>query len=100
MLTKQKQYYFDAFAARVPTTEEGMRNKRTVWSVNTKSYPGLHFAPWPEALVEDCILTSTSARGCCPDCGAPWHRLVCKTRVATRPGTSGKVAALVATTGP
>lgn len=43
------------------------------------SFPGAHFATWPPALVEPMILASTSARGCCPVCGAGWVRVVAKT---------------------
>ena len=35
-----------------------------------------HFACFPEALVEPCVLAGTSQRGVCPDCGAPWRRVV------------------------
>lgn len=35
-----------------------------------------HFATYPPALVEPCILAGTSARGVCPECGAPWKRVV------------------------
>jgi DNA modification methylase len=35
-----------------------------------------HFAVFPEKLVEPCILAGTSERGCCPECGAPWERVV------------------------
>lgn len=35
-----------------------------------------HFATFPEALVEPCILAGTSERGACAACGAPWGRLV------------------------
>ena len=31
------------------------RNKRTVWTVNTKAYPQAHFAVYPERLILDCI---------------------------------------------
>ena len=31
------------------------RNKRDVWSVNTKSDPNAHFAVFPEQLIEPCI---------------------------------------------
>lgn len=34
-----------------------------------------HFATFPEALVEPCILAGTSARGCCAKCGAPVRRV-------------------------
>ena len=35
-----------------------------------------HFAGFPEALVEPCILAGTSERGVCAECGAPWARVV------------------------
>ena len=38
--------------------------------------PEAHFATFPEALVEPCIRAGTSDRGVCPDCGAPWVRVV------------------------
>ncbi len=53
-----------------------MRNRRSVWAINTKPFPGAHFSTFPPALVEPCILAGTSERGCCPKCGAPWKRIV------------------------
>lgn len=38
------------------------RNRRTVWSINTKPYKGAHFAVFPTALVEPCVLAG-SERG-------------------------------------
>lgn len=38
-----------------------------------------HFATFPEAMVEPCILAGTSAHGACRYCGAPWERIVDKT---------------------
>lgn len=58
---------------------EGGRNKRTVWTIPTKSFKGAHFATFPEKLVEPCVLAGTSAKGCCPECGAAWARVVKKT---------------------
>ena len=52
------------------------RNKRTVWEIPTQPYSGAHFATYPEALVEPCILAGTSEKGVCADCGAPWRRVV------------------------
>jgi hypothetical protein len=49
---------------------------REVWSIPTQPYKGAHFATFPEALVEPCILAGTSAAGACPTCGAPWRRIV------------------------
>ena len=39
---------------------DGMRNKRDVWTVNTKPFKGAHFAVMPEALVEPCILAGSA----------------------------------------
>jgi hypothetical protein len=47
------------------------RNKRSVWEIATEPYPDAHFATFPQALVEPCVLAGTSERGCCPECGAP-----------------------------
>lgn len=35
--------------------EMTMANKRSVWSVNTKSYTEAHFATFPQELIVDCI---------------------------------------------
>ena len=50
------------------------RNRRSVWTVTTVPYKGAHFATFPPALIEPCILAGTSERGHCPDCGARWVR--------------------------
>jgi len=38
---------------------DGMRNKRSVWTVNTSSYKGAHFATYPPELIEPCILAGS-----------------------------------------
>jgi DNA modification methylase len=35
------------------------RNKRSVWQIATQPYPEAHFATFPEALVEPCILAGS-----------------------------------------
>ena len=35
------------------------RNKRSVWTVNTKPYSGAHFAVFPQELIEPCILAGS-----------------------------------------
>lgn len=57
-----------------------MRNKRSVWEIATEPFPEAHFATFPTKLVEPCILAATSEKGCCEGCGAPWVRLVERTR--------------------
>lgn len=59
---------------------ESGRNKRTVWTVATKPYSEAHFATFPPALIEPCILAGTSEKGVCPECGKPWERQVEKTK--------------------
>lgn len=52
-----------------------LRNKRSVWRIASEPFKGKHYATFPKKLVEPCILAGTSARGCCPYCGAPWVRV-------------------------
>ena len=52
------------------------RNLRNVWTISTQPYPEAHFATFPKALPMKCILAGTSERGCFPECGAPWERIV------------------------
>jgi DNA modification methylase len=88
LLSKSPQYYFDYVAikeqgvtpagtkgakgsverqnqfgvnARPPEYKiyDGMRNKRDVWSVNVRPYKGAHFATFPTALIEPCILAGS-----------------------------------------
>lgn len=47
------------------------RNKRTVWTVLTAPFKGAHFATFPPALIEPCILAGSSPQAC-EKCGAPW----------------------------
>ena len=40
-------------------TEDGTRNRRSVWTVATRPYKGAHFATFPPALIEPCILAGS-----------------------------------------
>jgi hypothetical protein len=65
---------------------------RDVWRINTEPSRRRHFALMPQKMAERCIRLGTSSeRGCCPTCLAPWRRLVEKERVPTRPGRDSKV---------
>ena len=44
--------------AGLPVREAG-RNKRSVWTVTTRPYKGAHFATFPPALIEPCILAGS-----------------------------------------
>jgi DNA modification methylase len=39
------------------------RNKRSVWTVNTKPYAGAHFAVFPTELIEPCIMAGAPVGG-------------------------------------
>jgi DNA modification methylase len=105
LLSKSAQYYYDAEAIkesseypddnrksrsaetdkRMPTeTIAGVRpgfaiypirNKRSVWEVTTQPFSEAHFATFPPALIEPCILAGCP-KECCVKCGAPWMRNV------------------------
>lgn len=117
LLTKSAKYYYDIDAVREPHSDASLkryeggsgygvdgidrpyamqqglrgnpngRNKRSVWHLPTQSYKGAHFATFPQKLVEPCILAGTSERGVCPECGAPWERVV--ERVTAIPARHG-----------
>jgi DNA modification methylase len=70
----------DLLALRNRLNDEGSaamnRNKRSVWEIATQPYPEAHFATFPPDLVIPCVKSGTSEHGCCPECGAPWERVV------------------------
>jgi len=103
LLSKSARYYYDADAIAEPFTYSGDcrmqtayakavgtsvgsvyrqpvnrpgRNKRSVWTVASEPYAEAHFATYPPALIEPCVLAGTSERGVCAACGAPWVRQV------------------------
>jgi DNA modification methylase len=55
------------------------RNKRSVWTINSKPYKGAHFATFPPALIEPCIKAGTSEKGVCSECGSQYKRVMEKT---------------------
>ena len=44
-------------------SEDGKRNKRSVWTVKTKGYKGAHFAVYPEDLIVPCVLAGCPVGG-------------------------------------
>jgi DNA modification methylase len=86
-LDRGRGSYFDGDGVRAA----GGAMLRNVWRINTESNPLSHFALMPLELAERCIRLGTSERGCCPECLAPWRRVVDKERVPTRPGRNSKV---------
>lgn len=89
LLAKSERYFYDAEASKEPAIGEAnsvtervrnvggrkdgfsrgcpwdgaeFRNRRTVWTIPTQPFPGAHFACFPRALIEPCIV-STSRSG-------------------------------------
>lgn len=54
----------------------GQRNLRNVWTIATEPTPEAHFATFPSKLCEIAIKAGTSEKGCCPECGTSWVRIV------------------------
>jgi len=99
LLTKSARYHYDAEAVKEPSTNrpsgnhektevptggcpvkhgipyepDATRNKRSVWTIATQPYPEAHFATFPEAIPETCILAGTSPK-VCGVCATPWKR--------------------------
>jgi len=87
LLSKSPKYYFDAAAIAEPASpntharlsqnveaqigsdrahaggKTNGRNKRSVWTVATKPYSEAHFATFPPALIEPCVLAGCPAGG-------------------------------------
>jgi len=89
LLSKQERYYYDAEAIREDgvygysqkpgmyerlginakrtsygnsvSGDGGNRNKRSVWTIPTQPYAEAHFATFPEALIEPCILAGSKS---------------------------------------
>ena len=89
LLTKSAKYFYDHEAIKEPVSgdwgtrdrtngkyhnegtglnphkglekEYDSRNKRDVWSVPTQGFPGAHFAVYPPALIEPCVLAGSRA---------------------------------------
>jgi site-specific DNA-methyltransferase (cytosine-N4-specific) len=55
MFSKSEKYKYDRDAVRGPNG----RNLRSVWDINTKPFPGAHFATFPPELIAPCIKTTT-----------------------------------------
>lgn len=63
MFTKRPQYYFDGDAIRVPSDDGGTKLRPDVWTIPVSTYKGAHFATFPPALVEPCIVAGCPRDG-------------------------------------
>jgi len=59
LLSKSKFYYYDHKSIMEKGMDGKKKNKRSVWSINTNGFKGSHFAVFPKALVEPCILAGS-----------------------------------------
>ena len=59
LLSKSEQYYYDYEAIQEIGIDGQRRNKRTIWSVHTQPLKEAHFATYPPALIEPCILSGS-----------------------------------------
>ena len=105
LLSKSGKYFYDAESIREPAADYGPRNrdnyrngttdpllkhrglkdndfaelgrnKRSVWTINTRPYPDAHFAVFPEEIPTLCIKAGTSEYGECSECGKAWDRVI------------------------
>jgi site-specific DNA-methyltransferase (adenine-specific) len=58
MLAKSERYYYD-YRAVLERNGGKPRNRRTVWDVNTQPFAEAHFATFPPALIQPCILSGS-----------------------------------------
>ena len=64
LLSKKPRYYYDHEAVKETTVDATERkNKRSVWTVNTRGYKGAHFAVYPEELITPCVLAGCPKGG-------------------------------------
>lgn len=60
LFSKNEKYRYDHEAIKEPTADgKKLRNKRTVWAINTEPFKEAHFAVFPPELVEQCMLASS-----------------------------------------
>lgn len=59
MFSKSERYYYDHQAIMEPAANGTRRNRRSVWSIPTQATDHAHYAVFPPALVEPCILSAT-----------------------------------------
>jgi len=74
------QFYRQHRLDRETTKDNGTRNRRDVWTIPTHSFSGAHFATFPPALVEPCILAGCPPNGIAldPFCGSGTVGQVCR----------------------
>lgn len=59
LLSKSEKYFYDKDSIKEPGADGKMRNRRTVWNINTMPYKEAHFAVFPPTLAELCVLAGS-----------------------------------------
>jgi DNA modification methylase len=60
LFSKSERYYFNQEDIKQQTTNgNGVKNRRTVWSINTEPCPEAHFAVFPRELIRPCIMAGS-----------------------------------------
>jgi site-specific DNA-methyltransferase (adenine-specific)/site-specific DNA-methyltransferase (cytosine-N4-specific) len=63
LFSKTKHYYYDYESVMESANGSGeLRNRRSVWSINTEPFSEAHFATFPPALVEPCVKAGSRRR--------------------------------------
>ena len=61
LFSKNEQYLYNGNDVKETRDDgNGQRNRRTVWSINTEPFKEAHFATFPPALIEPCILAGSN----------------------------------------
>ena len=61
LFSKSEKYLYNCEAVMENRDDgSGKRNRRTVWSINTEPFRDAHFATFPSALIEPCILAGSN----------------------------------------
>ena len=56
LFSKSKDYYYDQKSIMEPVKDGGkMKNRRSVWNINTNGFKDAHFAVFPSELVKVCL---------------------------------------------
>lgn len=64
LFSKSEKYYYDYEAIMEPTNgSDKLKNRRSVWCINTEPFKEAHFAKFATKLVEPCILAGSRKGG-------------------------------------
>ena len=59
LLSKSEKYYYDFQAIKELANNGVLKNRRSVWNINTNGFKGAHFAVFPPELVKLCMLAGS-----------------------------------------